>query len=107
MNYNQLTNLEFEEIMEELLGETVWLEIRTDTVSKHTFYDGFEFLSFINGKYQFGFLEYNEEREYENLMINQLDVLDVHRNPIAPSMGAEQVILSMCDFTEIFVEYNY
>jgi len=107
MNYNQLTKLQFEEIMEELLGETVWLEIRTDSVSKHTFYDGFEFLSFVNGKYQFGFLEYNEEREYENLMIRIDDILDIHRNPIAPSMGAEQVILSMCCGAEIFVEYNY
>jgi len=107
MDYNQLTKLQFEEIMDELLGETVWLEVRTDTVSKHTFYENFEFLNFVNGKYQFGFLEYNEEREYENLMINKLDVLDIHRNPIAPSMGAEQVILSMCCGTEIFVEYNY
>ena len=107
MDYNQLTKSQFEEIMDELLGKPVWLEVRTDTVSKHTFYENFEFLSFVNGKYQFGNLEYNEEREYENLMINQLDVLDIHRNPIAPSMGAEQVILSMVDFTEIFVEYNY
>ena len=107
MDYNQLTKLQFEEIMDELLGKPVWLEIRTDTVSKHTFYDGFEFLSFINGKYQFGFLEYNEEREYENLMIRIDDILDIHRNPIAPSMGAEQVILSMCCGAEIFVEYNY
>ena len=107
MNYNQLTNLEFEEIMEELLGETVWLEIRTDTINIHVLYEGFEFLSFVNGKYQFGFLEYQEENEYKNLLINQSDVLDIHRNPIAPSMGAEQVILSMIDFTEIFVEYNY
>jgi len=107
MDYHQLTKSQFEEIMDELLGKPVWLEVRTDTVSKHTFYDGFKFLSFVNGKYQFGNLEYNEEREYENLMINKLDVLDIHRNPIAPSMGAEQVILSMVDFTEIFVEYNY
>jgi len=107
MDYNQLTKLQFEEIMDELLGKPVWLEIRTDTVSKHTFYDGFEFLSFMNGKYQFGFLEYNEEREYENLMIRIDDILDIHRNPIASSMGAEQVILSMCCGAELFVEYNY
>ena len=107
MDYNQLTKLQFEEIMDELLGETVWLEVRTDTVSKHTFYENFEFLNFVNGKYQFGFLEYQEENEYKCLMINQLDILDIHRNPIAPSMGAEQICLSMYDFTEIFVEYNY
>jgi len=107
MNYHQLTKLQFEEIMDELLGNIVWLEVRTDTVSKHTFYDEFEFLSFVNGKYQFGHLEYNEEREYDNLMIRIDDILDIHRNPIAPSMGAEQIVLSMIDFTEIFVEYNY
>jgi len=107
MDYKQLTKLQFEKIMDKLLGETVWLEVRTDAVSVNVLYDGFEFLSFTNGKYQFGFLEYNVENEYKNLLINQLDVLDIHRNPIAPSMGAEQVILTMVDFTEIFVEYNY
>ena len=107
MNYHQLTKLQFEEIMDELLGKPVWLEVRTDTISKHTFYDEFEFLNFVNGKYQFGFLEYQEENEYKNLLINQNDVLEIHRNPFAPSMGAEQVILSMCCGAEIFVEYNY
>ena len=107
MNYNQLTKLQFEEIMDELLGETVWLEVRTDSVNIHVLYEGFEFLSFMNGKYQFGFMEYDQENEYRNLLINQSDVLVIHRNPITPSMGAEQIILSMCDFTEIFVEYNY
>jgi len=107
MDYNQLTKLQFEKIMDKLLGETVWLEIQTDTVNIHVLYEEFEFLSFVNGKYQFGFLEYDMENEYKCLMINQLDILDIHRNPIAPSMGAEQIILSMVDFTEIFVEYNY
>ena len=107
MKYSQLTKLQFEEIMDELLGNIVWLEVRTDAVNIHVLYDGFEFLSFTNGKYQFGFLEYDAENEYKNLLINQSDILDIHRNPIAPSMGAEQVILSMCCGAEIFVEYNY
>jgi len=107
MNYNQLTKPQFEEIMDGLLGKPVWLEIKTETVIVNVLYDGFEFLSFINGKYQFGYENYQEENEYKILLINQLDILDIHRNPIAPSMGAEQVILSMIDFTEIFVEYNY
>jgi len=107
MNYNQLTKSQFEEIMDELLGKPVWLEVRTDTVNVNVLYDGFEFLSFVNGKYQFGHEFYQEENEYKCLMINQLDILDIHRNPIAPSMGAEQIVLSMCCGTEIFVEYNY
>jgi len=107
MNYNQLTNEQFEEIMDELLGKPVWLEVRTDAVSVNVLYDGFEFLSFVNGQYQFGHEIYDEENEYKNLLINQLDVLDIHRNLIAPSIGAEQIVLSMIDFTEIFVEYNY
>jgi len=107
MNYHQLTKLQFEEIMDELLGKPVWLEVRTDTVSVNVLYDGFEFLNFLNGKYQFGFENYDEEKEYKNLLINQSDILDIHRNPFAPSMNAEQIVLSMIDFTEIFVEYNY
>jgi len=107
MNYHQLTNEQFEEIMDELLGKPIWLEVRTDTVNVNVLYDGFEFLSFVNGQYQFGFLEYDEENEHKDLLINKSDVLCVHRNPIAPSMGAEQIVLSMCCGTEIFVEYNY
>jgi len=107
MEYNQLTRDQFEEIMDELTGKPVWLEVRTDTISVNVLYDGFEFLSFVDGKYQFGNLEYQEENEHKDLLINQDDVLDIHRNPIAPSMGAEQIVLSMVDFTEIFVEYNY
>ena len=107
MNYHELTKLQFEEIMGNLTDLPVWLEVRTDTVSKYTFYENFEFLSFVNGKYQFGFLNYNEEKEYENLLINQSDILCIHRNPFAPSMNAEQICVVMVDFTEIFVEYNY
>jgi len=107
MEYNQLTNLQFEEIMEGLLGKPVWLEVKTETVIVNVLYDGFEFLSFVNGKYQFGFENYDEENEYKNLLINQSDILDIHRNSFAPSMNAEQIVLSMIDFTEIFVEYNY
>ena len=89
IEYSQLTKLQFEEVMEELLGKPVWLEVKTDIVSVNVFYENFEFLSFVNGKYQFGFLEYDEENEHKNLLINQVDVLEIHRNPFALNVGAE------------------
>jgi len=108
MEYERITKDQFEEIMDKLEGQSVWLEIRTDTISASIFYEEFEFLNFTDGKYQFGHLVYDEEHEYDNLRINQHEIVNIHRNPFAPTVNAEDIILEMNDdCTKLIVQYNY
>ena len=104
MNYNQLTKLQFEEIMESLTGG-IWLKVVCDSVSASTFYPEFEFLVFVDsGKYQFGHLEYDEENNFQNIIIDINDIDTIHKCSISPMFDAEQIILTMYDEVRIFLE---
>lgn len=109
MKYEQLTKNQFVEIMENLLEKPVWVTVKTKTVNVDVFYNEFEFISFNNGKYQFGHMvdECEYELQYQNLLIKKSDILCIHRNPFAPTVNAEEIVLSMMDKTELRVEYNY
>jgi len=101
--FNQLTNLEFEEIMGNLT-DGLWLKVVCDSVTVNVFYPEFEFLVFNSGKYQFGHLEYNEENNYQNICIDTDNVVEIHRNKYSPMFRAEQIILTMYDDVRIFLE---
>jgi len=101
--FNQITNLEFEEIMEQISGG-LWLKVVCDTVPVNVFYPEFEFLVFNSGKYQFGHLEYNEENNFQNIIIDLNDIYEIHRCSVSPLFDAEQIILTMHDDVRIFLE---
>jgi len=103
MNYNQLTKLQFEEIMDEVSGG-LWLKVVCDSVPVNVFYPEFEFLVFNSGKYQFGHLEYNEENNFQNIIIDVDSVVEIHRCSISSMFDAEQIILTMYDNIRIFLE---
>ena len=104
MNYNQLTKLQFEEIMGNLT-DGLWLKVVCDSVSANVFYPEFEFLIFGDcEKYQFGHLEYDEENNFQNIIIDADDIDTIHRCSISPMFDAEQIILTMFDDVRIFLE---
>ena len=107
MDYERISNDQFEEIMDGLFNLPVWLKIQTASVTADILYENFEFLSFQNGKWQFG-RDDSETYEYDNLIISKDFVSSIHRNTFAPGLGAEQICLSMCcGTTKLYVEYNY
>lgn len=105
--YEQISKVQFESIMENLQEKSVWLKIHTNTLSYDILFELFEFLNFVNGKYQFGVVDYQDwSNDSRPLLISQLDILKIHRNIIVSDMNGEQVILTMSDNTQIFLEYN-
>jgi len=94
------------DIMELLNGECVWVNIHTETVNIHRMFAEFEFLVFESGEWQFGHLEYDEENEYQNIIIHSDDIQSIQRDEFAPTVGSEQVVLVMVDDVEIIVEIN-
>jgi len=103
MEYNQLTNYQFEEIMSNLTGG-LWLSVVCDTISVNVFYPEFEFLTFVDNKYQFGHLEFDDENNFQNIIIDADNIVEIHRCPISPIFNAEQIILIMFDDVRIFLE---
>ena len=101
--FNQITNEQFEEIMESLT-DGLWLKVVCDSVSVSTFYSEFEFLVFNSGKYQFGHKKYDEENNFQNIIINVDDICCIHRCSISPMFCAEQIVLTMFDDVRIFLE---
>ena len=102
--FNQITNEQFEEIMESLTGG-LWLKVVCDSVSANVFYPEFEFLIFGDcEKYQFGHLEYDEENNFQNIIIDADDIDTIHRCSISPIFNAEQIVLTMYDDVRIFLE---
>ena len=102
--FKQITNEQFEEIMEGLT-DGLWLKVVCDSVSVNMFYPEFEFLVFGDSeKYQFGHLEYNEENNFQNIIIDVDSVVEIHRCSISPMFCAEQIILTMFDDVRIFLE---
>jgi hypothetical protein len=96
----------FEQIMDGLQGEEVWLKINTDTVNVDVIYPEFEFLAFVNEKYEFGVQDYDEESIIQNVCIKENEVAEIHRDRVAPTLNGEEIILTMIDGTEIFVRHN-
>ena len=103
--YEQITNNQFLETMERLQGRSVWLKVICDTILVSVFYPDFEFLSFTNGKYQFGHADYNEENNYQNLMIDIDTIAEIHRNKYSMFFG-EEIILTMIDGIQLILEFG-
>ena len=102
--FNQITNEQFEEIMESLT-DGLWLKVVCDSVSVSTFYSEFEFLVFNSGKYQFGHAEYDEENNYQNLIIDIDCVAEIYRNEYSMFFG-EQIILTLIDGIQLILEFG-
>jgi len=103
--YERISNDQFLEIMERLQGKPVWLKVVCDTLSVDLFYEDFEFLSFTNGKDQFGHADYNEENNYQNLMIDIDTIAEIHRNKYSMFFG-EEIILTMIDGIQLIIEFG-
>lgn len=96
----------FEQIMDDLQSERVELMVNTDTVNVNVAYPEFEFLSFTNGKYQFGVQDHDEESDIYLMLIKKDEIKEIQRDEIAPTLDSEEIILTMIDDTEIFVRHN-
>jgi len=81
------------------------LKVACDSVITNHFYPEFEFLIFESGnKYQFGHLEYDEGNNFQNIIVDVDNVVEIHRCSISPMFCAEQIILTMYDDVRIFLE---
>jgi len=97
---NQLTNEQFEEFMESFNDTPVWLKVLCGTVNFDVYYPEFEFISFTNNTYQFGHLNYDEENNYQNIIIKMDDIEAIHIS----SIFDDEITLLMCDGIEIILE---
>ena len=97
---NQLTNEQFEEFMESFNDRSVWLKVLCGTVILDVYYPEFEFLIFDElGKYQFGHLNYDEEINYQNIMIKIDDIEEIHIS----SIFDDEITLLICNGVEIIL----
>ena len=98
---NQLTNEQFEEFMLNFNDRSVWLKVLCGTVNLDVYYPEFEFLIFDElGKYQFGHLNYDEEINYQNIMIKIDDIEEIHIS----SIFDDEITLLICNGVEIILE---
>jgi hypothetical protein len=87
--------------LEQLTGESVWLKVFSDTIDVDILYPSFEFLHFPKIKqYQFGHVEYSEENNYQNILIDICDIAEIHKDSIFPT----QVILELIDGIQLVIE---
>ena len=100
---NQLTNEQFEEFMLNFNDRSVWLRVLCGTVNLDVYYPEFEFLIFTEiEKYQFGYLNYDEENNYQNIMIKIDDIEVIHIS----SIFDDEITLLMCNGIEIILGLN-
>jgi len=98
---NQLTTEQFEEFMLNFNDSPVWLKVLCGTVNLDVYYPEFEFLIFDElGKYQFGHLNYDEEINYQNIMIKIDDIEEIHIS----SIFDDEITLLICNGVEIILE---
>ncbi len=98
----------FIDVMNNLQGECIWLKINTGTVNVDITYSKFEFLYFKQiGKYKFGSQDYDEENIVnQELIINENDIKEIHKDEFASTLNDEQFFITMVDGTEIFIQTN-
>jgi len=103
--YEKITNNQFQEIVERLTGRSVWLKVFSDTIDIDVLYQNFEFLHFPKiEQYQFGHVVYNEENNYQNILIDICDINSIHRDSTLPTISGEQIILEMIDGIQLVIE---
>jgi len=100
---NQLTNEQFEELMLKFNESPIWLRVLCGTVNLDVYYPEFEFLIFSEiRKYQFGHLNYDEEINYQNIIIKMDDIESIHIS----SIFDDEITLLMCNGIEIILGLN-
>jgi hypothetical protein len=99
-----ITTDQFERIMECLNEKDVWIQLVTSITNINLFYPDFEFSILENDKYQFGTNEIDSA--YIPFSINIDDIESINRDIMLPTVSSEQLILGMCDGSEIIVEFN-
>jgi hypothetical protein len=107
--FEEITQGQFQEIMENLLGKDVWLGVYTDTISVRINYPEFEFLHFVKGAYQFGHMfngDGENELNYQNIEINVNEIISIHRDTMSLTVEAEQIVLELIDGVQLILECN-
>jgi hypothetical protein len=99
---------EFEGAMQQLCGKDVWVSIYTKVINTCVRYPEFEFIHFKNGKYKLGHKSTDEEHElgYEDIIIKKDGIVAIYKDEFAPTLDAEDITLTMCDGSNIFVRCN-
>ena len=101
---NIISKGQFESIMEKMQGQSAWLKIYTDIINVDFFYPKLEFLIFINGKYQFGDGDFDEEEtRNQNIIIDKKDIYRIHRDEFSMTLDNEYITITMVDGTTIYV----
>lgn len=108
MCYQQLNRIQFEEIMENLTGQDVWVKVVTSCLTVDINYHEFEFLVFPNTQqYQFGHLEFDDYNSYQNIMIDIENLTDkIHRSDLLLGDKAEEILLELVDGTILMIQCN-
>ena len=107
--FEEITQEQFQEIMETLLSKDVWLGIYTDIISVRINYPEFEFLRFTKGAYQFGHMYHEEEEnelQYQDVEINVNEIISIHRDSFSPTVNGEQIVLELIDGVRLILECN-
>jgi len=102
--FNELTNEEFELIMEDLTCGLYLKVICGDVFTTTIFYPEFEFTVFTNNSYQFGHKEFDDEINFQNIIIDVAHICTIHRCNISPLFDAEQIIVKLLDDVELILQ---
>ena len=102
--FNQLTNSQFEEIMCNIPNGLYLKVICGDVFTTTIFYPEFEFTVFTNNSYQFGHKEFDDENNFQNIIIDADNICTIHRCNISPLFDAEQIIVKLLDDVELILQ---
>jgi len=102
--FNELTNEEFEEIMCNIPNGLYLKVICGNVFTTTIFYPEFEFTVFINNSYQFGHREFDDENNFQNIIIDADNICTIHRCNISPLFDAEQIIVKLLDDVELILQ---
>jgi len=102
--FNQLTNSQFEEIMCNIPNGLYLKVICGNVFTTTIFYPEFEFTVFTNNSYQFGHREFDDENNFQNIIIDADNICTIHRCNISPLFDAEQIIVKLLDDVELILQ---
>ena len=102
--FNELTNEEFEEIMEDLTCGLYLKVICGNVFTTTVFYPEFEFLCFDDNRYSFGHKEFDDENNFQNIIIDADNICTIHRCTVSPLFNAEQIILKLLGNVELILQ---
>lgn len=97
--FDKILKVQFEEVMNSLVGREVSLKFYSDTINISAGYNDFKFDVLENGRYQFS----NPHDDTQTLLIDTEQIDEIHRDRFASTLNSEEIFLYMKDGSEIFI----